>query len=210
MKEKYDNELLNDLKKYNQKRKLSFQKMLLTGEVFEFNKDYERILKARYNKCSRIKKRMVYLFYRYKYIWFVTFTFDDDLISKCDRTKRDTIKKCLNNYDFKYILNKDYGKETEREHYHCILATNQNINIDDFMKENYPCFSWSKKCRKDIDNINRLHKYINKLTNHALKDTTIRERVLYNFKGFDGLGLNSHEEWIVFKRCYLDLLDKVM
>lgn len=210
MKDKYNTQLLSDLRKYNQERKCSFTKMLLTGEVFEENQEFERILKARYNKCSRIKKRMVYLFYRYKYIYFVTFTFDDSLINKSERTKRDTIKKSLNQYDFKYILNKDFGKNTEREHYHCLIATNQDINIYNVLHEKYPCFIWVGSVHKDLNNLKRLEKYLNKLTNHALKDTTIRERVVYNFKGFDNLPLNTHEKWLVYKNVYLSLFGEVM
>lgn len=61
---------------------------------------------------------------RCSYVWFCTFTFDNYYIDKSDRTKRDLIKRVLNSHDFIYILNIDYGKTTEREHYHCILGTN--------------------------------------------------------------------------------------
>lgn len=176
-----DIELLTKVIEYNKSRYNAFK----NGIVLEPNKDYERILSARYMKVSRVKKRLVYLLYHYRFIWFCTFTFDNELIKRCSRTKKDTIKKCINKYDFKYILNIDYGKQTEREHYHCILATNKEIDINKDFQENYPCHCLALLCNTDTDDLKRLTKYINKLSNHCVKASTKRERIIYNFKGFD-------------------------
>ena len=140
----YDIELLTQLIKYNHDRYISFKNNL----PFEENKDFERLLSARYMKVSRIKKRLVYLLSRFDYIWFCTFTFDNYYIDKCTRTKRDLMKEVLNTHDFKYMLNIDYGKKTEREHYHCILATNINFDVNQFMQNNYPCHCLAIQCKK--------------------------------------------------------------
>lgn len=201
----YEIDFYNELLQYNHERYLAH----LNGVNFDYNIDFERVLSARYMKVSRIKKRLVWLLSRYRYVWFCTFTFDDYYINKCDRTKRDLIKHCLSKYDFKYILNIDYGKTTEREHYHCILATNWSININDFLKLSYPCFSNAKLCRVSIDDLKRLSKYINKLTNHCIKATTKRQRIVYNFNGYDGFpDLSEHDKWIMYQRDMLALLDK--
>ncbi|MDE5553439.1 MAG: hypothetical protein K2I67_02720, partial [Malacoplasma sp.] len=126
----YDLEFMVNVLNYNQQRKYAFNH----GLQFEENKDYERVLNARRAKVSRLKRRFLYLFSRFDYIWFVTFTFSNDYIDKSDKTKRRLMKSVLNTHDFKYILNVDYGKQTEREHYHCILATNWDMDVNQYIQ----------------------------------------------------------------------------
>lgn len=177
----YEIEELKELIEYNHRRYLSFKE----GIPFEENIEFEKKLQARYQKVNRIKKRLIYLLVRYKYIWFCTFTFDNYYIEKSTRTKRDLIKSVINTHDFKYILNIDYGKKTEREHYHCIIATNTQMDVNQYFQSFYPCFSLAIPCKKGERDYVRLSKYINKLTNHCIKATTKRQRILYNFKGYD-------------------------
>lgn len=177
----YDVDLLSKVIDYNKQRYFAYK----NGVVLDENKDFERILKARYQKCSRIKKRFVYLLTRFNYIWFVTFTFDNYYINKSDRTKRDLMKSVLNTHDFKYMLNIDYGKKNEREHYHCIIGTNIDFDVNQYIQSFYPCHCLAIQCKKGKNDFKRLLKYINKLTNHCLKATTKNRRMLYNFKGYD-------------------------
>ena len=176
-----DFELLSKVIDYNKQRYFAYK----NGVVLDENKDFERILKARYQKCSRIKKRFVYLLTRFDYIWFVTFTFDNYYINKSDRTKRDLMKSVLNTHDFKYMLNIDYGKKNEREHYHCIIGTNIDFDVNQYIQSFYPCHCLAIQCKRGKNDFKRLLKYINKLTNHCLKSTTRNRRMLYNFKGYD-------------------------
>ena len=177
----YDIDLLTQLINYNHDRFLSFR----NGLPFEENKEFEKMLQARYQKVSRIKRRLVYLLSRTSYVWFCTFTFSNDYINKCTRTKRDLIKSVLNTHDFKYMLNIDYGKKTEREPYHCILGTDINFDVNQFIQSEYPCYCLAIPVKVGEDDFKRLAKYINKLTNHCIKATTKRQRILYNFKGYD-------------------------
>lgn len=200
-----DIQLLTDVINYNHDRYIAFKNNL----IFEENKDFERILSARYMKVSRVKKHLIYLLCRFRYIWFCTFTFDDYYINKCDRTKRDLIKNVINSRDFKYILNVDYGKKTEREHYHCIIATNDSLDLNNYLQDNYSCFCSALLCNTTIDDVKRLTKYINKLTNHCIKATTKKQRIYYNFKAYDNFRkLSSHEKWVMYKRDCVSLLDK--
>lgn len=177
-----NNELLKNIIEYNKHRYYNFTQ----GVVETPNIEYERILKSRYNKISRIKKHLIYILSHKRYNYFLTFTFDDYYINKCDRTKRDLIKNVLSKIDDAlYILNIDYGKKTEREHFHCILGTDNNLDLDSFLKEIYPCFSSCIPINKSNDDIKRLSKYVNKLSNHTCKDSTYNKRIVYNFKGFD-------------------------
>lgn len=202
----YDIELLTKVIDYNHKRYLAFKNNL----PFTDNKEYEKILNARYQKVSRIKKRLLYLFCRYQYIWFCTFTFKDDYINKCDRTKRDLIKSVINTHDFKYILNIDYGKTTEREHYHCIIATNINFDVNQYFQNFYNGgWSLSIQCKNGINDFHRLTKYINKLTNHCIKATTKRQRLVYNFKGYDKFCPTSRDVSIAYDIDYYNLFENV-
>ena len=165
----YNESLLNNLIEYNKKRYFAFKEQI----PFEYNPTYEKLLNARIQKVGRIKKRLLYLLLRYKYIWFCTFTFSDKYINKSERTKRDLIKSVLNTHDFKYILNIDYGKQTQRQHFHCILATDIDMDVNQYFQNFYiGGFTLSIQCKKGIDDLARLTKYIDKLVNHCIKATT--------------------------------------
>ena len=206
----YNEQLLNDLIDYNKKRFFAFK----NGSTFEINPTFEKLLNARIQKVGRIKKRLLYLLLRYNFIWFCTFTFSDKYINKSERTKRDLIKSVLNTHDFKYILNIDYGKQTQRQHFHCILATDIDMDVDQYFKNFYDGgFSLSIQCKKGIDDLTRLTKYIDKLVNHCIKATTRRQRLVYNFKGYDGFCPDSRTKTIQFHFEYevlknVTLLDK--
>ena len=178
-------DLLNSLIIYNKYKRFCFENNL----PFQKDKKLESILSSRYQKISRIKKRFIYLIARYKYLYFVTFTFNDYYINLCDRSRKDLIKSSLYGFssDIKYILNIDYGKKNERLHYHCIVATNDDGELNSFLNNHYPCFSYTEKIRISKEDLKRTSKYINKLSNHAIKDTTMSSRVLYNFKGYDNI-----------------------
>ena len=178
-------DLLNSLIIYNKYKRFCFENNL----PFQKDKKLESILSSRYQKISRIKKRFIFLIARYKYLYFVTFTFNDYYINLCDRSRKDLIKSSLYGFssDIKYILNIDYGKKNERLHYHCIVATNDDSDLNSFLNDHYPCFSYTEKIRISKEDLKRTSKYINKLSNHAIKDTTLSSRVLYNFKGYDNI-----------------------
>lgn len=198
---------LKDLIEYNKYRFCCFK----NGVQFEKNEDFERILSARYMKVSRVKKRIIYLFSRYKYNYFCTFTFDDINIKKCDRTKRDMIKNVLLAYsdDIKIILNIDFGKQTEREHFHAIVSTNRNDNFNKYIQSNYPNFCLAEEIKVNSVGIKKLSKYINKLSNHATKESTKRSRLYYNFKGYDDFSYCDIKKMLFFSDLKrLALLDK--
>lgn len=173
-------------------------------QEYPHNLEYDRILKARYNKVSRVRKRLIYLLYHNQYNYFITFTFDNNYINKCDRTKRDLIKDSLNSFcsDCNYILNIDFGSKNEREHYHCILGTNEDFNLLDHLLRTYPCLVHVQKIRIDNDGIKKLSKYINKLSNHCCKDSTRNRRIVYNFKGYDAIKDSYLRFWLCMKHAH--------
>lgn len=177
-----DEELLMKLKDYNSERYFFNNNDM----NFEINKDYERILKARYNKISRIKQHFIWLYHNRKNLYFITFTFDEQYIKKCDRTRKDLIKNSLTSFDENglIILNIDYGKQNERLHYHCVFGTDSDLNLKNFLDLFYPCFTYTEAIRQDCNSIKKISKYINKLSNHAVKDSTKNSRIFFNFKGY--------------------------
>lgn len=206
----YNIELMKQVSDYNKKRYYAFK----NNTEFVVNEEFEKILNSRNHKVQRIKKRFLYLLVRYKYIWLCTFTFDNDYINKSERTKRDLIKKYINIPGFYYILNIDYGDKTQRQHFHCVLATNIDVNLNLFLQSNYPCFTYAILCKDKLDDFVSISKYINKLVNHCLKASTNRQRIVYNFKGYDNFCPNSHDVTIQYKLeydymfNYVPLLDK--
>ena len=82
-----DIELLKQVIEYNKKRHF-FE---YNGIYYEPNKDYERILKSRYQKISRIHRKFIYLLSRYDYIWFCSITSINIMIIKCKSTKPNII-----------------------------------------------------------------------------------------------------------------------
>ena len=171
------------------------------GIPLDIPKYYKNLLDNRYHKTSRIKKMIIYMLSRRKYMYFITFTFNNNYINKCDRTKKDLIKNVLNDVidnDFLYMLNVDYGTTTEREHYHCLLATDYLFNISNYLDLCYPCFTKTEQVRIDNKDISRLSKYINKLSNHATKQSTHYNRIYYNFKGYNIYKNDSKLGWVVY------------
>lgn len=181
-------ELLDQLILYNKYKRFCFENKI----ELKKDKKLESILSSRYQKVSRIKKRFIYLASRYKRLYFITFTFNDYYVQLCDRSRKDLIKSALYSFcpDIKYICNIDYGKTTERLHYHCIVATNDTGDLDNHLRLNYPCFTFTERIRISKNDIKNTSKYINKLSNHATKESTKNSRVLYNFKGYDTLDKN--------------------
>ena len=100
-------------------------------------------------------------------LWFCTFTINDEHMKKDHQRKlKDTYKET------NYIINVDYGTKTNRKHYHGIIESKKkpiswNYGFCDFREIK-------------IENINNIAMYINKITNHTLKETTKRERIIYS------------------------------
>lgn len=191
-------DLLNSLIIYNKYKRFCFE----NGLKVEKNKKLESILSSRYNKIGRIRSHFVWLYHNKKYIYFLTFTFSDDNISKCDRTRKDYIKKSLYSFDkdICFILNIDYGKKNERLHYHAIVGTDLSFDLKKHLENTYDDFTYCEPVRFDDSSFKSIPKYLNKLTNHAVKDSTKHSRIIFNFKGYGDLSVPEvRKEYILDK-----------
>lgn len=148
---------------------------------------------ARRQKGYRIKEQLKYYIIRGYKLVFATFTFNDESIKQDEIYLKKHIYRLLNKCPdiVDYIGNVDYGEENERIHYHYILVMNkdfipeikvrsqnhngkyqkfnsvENINIK--YKKGYTTY---ELIGTDIDDYERVTKYITKLTLHAIKKTT--------------------------------------
>ena len=77
-----------------------------------------------------------------------------------------------------YVANIDYGSKNKREHYHALI----NCDKVDFKSwRKYGNINAKRVRNKDIESDKtKLSKYIAKLSNHAIKETTKRSCLIYS------------------------------
>lgn len=104
---------------------------------------------------------------------FGTLTISDEYINDKEETFRKRIQRFFKKLNCKYICNIDYGFENERKHYHFIA----NIN---FVPKELWKYGFSYYERITNKKEYALSDYINKMSNHATKETTKSYRVMTN------------------------------
>lgn len=110
----------------------------------------------------------------------LTFSFSDATLERTnENTRLQYIKRYLNAFACDYVLNKDYGKENKREHYHAIATPKYKIFLCDAYKLGNLEF---KKIHKNgqYKAVNKSDKEIAKrFFNHATKDTTQHSKLIF-------------------------------
>lgn len=160
--------------------------------------EFEKILKEkkkRSNKRTRTNNKFMEL-YRVKdlinkksYVVFGTITLNDYYINLKENTYIRGIHKWLKKHFVYVILNKDYGSKTEREHYHFIGLTIEDLECKNSKsKKGYDIYELVNKdytmgfeptlCIIDLqkNDTKKTTNYLLKLNNHSNKITT-RNRV---------------------------------
>lgn len=106
---------------------------------------------------------------------FLTLTFRDDVLATTsEQTRRRYVTRFLKKHCKQYIANIDFGTNNEREHYHAVVSNKVDLSAWQYGALN------AIKIVKTKDSIRALPKYISKLTNHAIKDTTKSKRIIYS------------------------------
>lgn len=147
----------------------------LSNDIGSINLDQcHKIDHNKYKRTSRLRNRVSSLI-KSGQAYFITLTFRDDVLeSTSEETRRKYVRRFLKEHCSEYVANIDYGKTTEREHYHAI--TNCNI-------ENWPYgFHLSKPIAPNLESETKLPIYITKLTHHALKKTARGSSLIYSRK----------------------------
>lgn len=131
-----------------------------------------KINHASYERVKRLKTRVAQMLE--KPCVFLTLTFNDVALHGTSiETKRKYVTRCLKAFNAPYIANIDYGKKNGRLHYHAIVQV-PKIAFDTWDYGNID----AKKVV--VPNETAISKYINKLTNHAIKETCQKNRLIYS------------------------------
>lgn len=175
--------------------------------------EFECIIKEkqnRKNKRYRTKTKFMELYTIAEYIKdnkiivFGTITLDNKHLNQKEDTYIRKINKWLKQHFIYSILNKDYGSKTEREHYHFIgLTTEELEDTGKISKKGYKIYELKKKnydmgfepdlCIIDLNknDIQQTVNYLLKLNNHSNKITTRnRTRIIKNTQ-YDILSLQN-------------------
>ena len=173
---------------------------LCGNEVIRVCKNLNR---AFYKRRKKVKRRIEYMVTTGNCI-FLTFTFTDDTLnSTTSDYRRKRVVKFCEKYNCLYVGNIDFGVKdeyidklgvshqgTHREHYHVVIQCDE-VDYSDWLKDNR-CNDKVKlgtingiKVRK-VEDAQAIATYITKLSNHAIKSSTIssedylRSRVIYS------------------------------
>jgi hypothetical protein len=173
---------------YLPSKKRYFRNIDLVTSYFDLIKKFpvfcdESILKEcilLYNSSKqrrrRLKKRVEVIISKPSIFFTLTFT-DYDLENLSFEQRRKAVCRFLKQFNSLYVANVDFGSENGREHYHGLIQVPKielsswrdkfgNINV--------------KRVYSSTDSATKLAKYINKLTNHCIKNTCKRYSIIYS------------------------------
>lgn len=136
-----------------------------------------RINDARYHKIRRLKNKIDTIINTNKKSFFLTLTFTNDSLNRLsDKTRRRYVHYYLKSISNNYVANIDFGKRNHREHYHAVVQT-------DFINSKKWLYGNLDFEEIDITNVKSsecLSKYVAKLVNHAIKETSKRCVLIYS------------------------------
>lgn len=140
-------------------------------------KEAKMVNEASYKRTKRLKDRILNMLESGSCI-FLTLTFKDNVLeSTSSETRKTYVSRYLKKVSNRYVANIDFGKKNEREHYHALV---QCDGVDGkWWRENCGSINF-ERVNVVLDCETKLAKYINKLTNHAIKETTRRNCVIYS------------------------------
>lgn len=189
-----------NLELLGQKEKEYFDKWLNEGElvksksIFLFNECY-KIVNAEVARRKRLRQRVERIMSTGQ-TYFITLTFAEDTLKNTDaQTRRRYVTRFLKTVATDYVGNIDFGKLKGREHYHAVISSDKLNDIKYVYTKRYgymcietPVFDeWSKlgyysikSCGTSETDKKKLAAYTAKLVNHAVKETTKRNALIYS------------------------------
>lgn len=149
--------------------------MALKGIGLDNIKECIKIEDATWSRLKRLKERISSYMAKGQCL-FVTLTFNDECLnSTSEKTRRKYVTRYLKDNAIYYLANIDYGSKNDREHYHAVVVA-EKISFKEWRKNGNIN---AKKIRQTSD-YEKVSKYINKLTNHAIKHTNKRQCLIYS------------------------------
>jgi hypothetical protein len=128
-------------------------------------KAIDNTIKSEEKYRSRIKKRTEQML-THTYVYFMTYTLNDNALNTTTEIQHvKKIKATLPGATL-YLINNDYGTETDRLHYHALVSFDYEYDITLMDKWQY---GYTKIKRITIYEPKNLYEYIMKLSNHATK-----------------------------------------
>lgn len=151
-----------------------------------YSDDYreaEKINHAEFERANRLRSRVLNILSSGDAI-FLTLTFSDKTLSSTSsETRRRYVSRFLRSSGLSYVANVDFGKKNGREHYHAVISSS-NVNFSLWHDKGAIKAERIHAIPKDgiryAPDIARLSKYVAKLSNHAIKQTTKRSVLLYS------------------------------
>lgn len=154
------------------------QEDCMYSDLFRVYNEIVKIDNAACHRTTRLRKRIESMLLNGDCL-FLTLTFNDETLNQTSEdTRRQYVRKYLKRFNCPYVANIDFGKENGREHYHAVINTSHielsywrmygNINVERVRNN-----------RIELSKT-RLSKYISKLSNHAIKETTRRSCLIYS------------------------------
>lgn len=146
--------------------------------LIEHLKECYKINHAECERTKRLQSRVASMLLNGSCV-FLTLTFTDTtLASTTEKQRRVAVSRYLKQYGCKYVANIDFGSKNKREHYHALINCDK-VNFDTWRK--YGNINAERVRNKDIESDKtKLSKYIAKLSNHAIKETTKRSCLIYS------------------------------
>lgn len=116
---------------------------------------------------------------------FLTLTFTDEVLnSTSEETRRRYVSRFLKSQCNTYVANIDYGSRKEREHYHALVYA---PSVDYSKWHKYGAIK-GERVRTGENDLERVVKYVLKLSRHAIKETAGKgRRTLYSRNCVDNL-----------------------
>lgn len=149
----------------------------LNGLHKEYNESI-KILHAYVVRVLRLKNRVASIITTSKSL-FLTLTFNDNTLNETtEKQRRILVSRYLKKHNAKYVGNIDFGSKNHREHYHAVIGCD---TVDCKLWHKYGAIKVEKVRLKDFESDNtKISKYIAKLSNHAIKETTRRSALIYS------------------------------
>ena len=157
---------------------LDKRSILLSDNPEEY-RECKRVANANYEQVKRLKKRIKNMLETSQNCVFLTFTFTDEVLAKTSpQTRRTYVVRYLKEHSTEYVGNIDFGGKNGREHYHAVCNSRVNPKEWEYGALNVQIVRYNP----DKPDVTKLAKYVSKLTNHAIKETTKRCALIYSRK----------------------------
>lgn len=152
------------------------------SENLECWKECKRINKNDLNRKTRLKKRINKIISSDSKSYFITLTFTDQVLQNTNYdSRRQYVRRYLNDISLDFVANIDYGEQNGREHYHAVVNLKSALNGAKTPKKWQYGYMSAKIINKNLKkNDVRLSKYLSKLTNHAIKQSTFGTKIIYS------------------------------